>query len=84
VQGFDLAWVVPLRIVKKFCRKLPIKKGLKMKKYKYTWEQSDTYVCEFEAKNEEEAKEIINDNFDYNKGKLIGGDFNSLELKEVK
>ena len=55
-----------------------------MKKYKYTWEQSDTYVCEFEAKNEEEAKEIINDNFDYNKGKLIGGDFNSLELKEVK
>ena len=24
VQGFDLAWVVPLRIVKKFCRKLPI------------------------------------------------------------
>ena len=29
-----------------------------MKKYKYTWEQSDTYVCEFEAKNEEEAKNV--------------------------
>ena len=42
-----------------------------MKKYKYTWEQSDTYVCEFEAKNEEEALNIINDNFDYSKGKLI-------------
>ena len=55
-----------------------------MKKYKYTWEQSDTYVYEFEAKNEEEALDIINDNFDYNKGKLIGGDFNSLEIKEVK
>ena len=24
VHGFDLAWIVPLRIVKKFCRKLSI------------------------------------------------------------
>ena len=24
VQGFDLAWIVPLRTVKKFCRKLSI------------------------------------------------------------
>ena len=55
-----------------------------MKKYKYTWEQSDTYVYEFEAKNEEEALDIINDDFNFNQGKLVGGDFNSLEIKEVK
>ena len=24
VQGFDLAWIVPLRTIKKFCRKLSI------------------------------------------------------------
>ena len=50
-----------------------------MKKYKYTWEQSDTYVYEFEAKNEEEALDIINDDFNFNQGKLVGGDFNSSE-----
>ena len=55
-----------------------------MKKYIYNWEQSDTYVCEFEAKNKEEALDIINDDFDYDKGKLIGGDFFDLEIKEVK
>ena len=55
-----------------------------MKKYKYTWEQSDTYVYEFEAKNKEEAFDIINDDFNFNQGKLVGGDFNSLGIKEVK
>ena len=54
-----------------------------MKKYKYTWEQSDTYVYEFEAKNEEEALDIINDDFNFNQGKLVGGDFNDLGIKEV-
>ena len=54
-----------------------------MKKYKYTWEQSDTYVYEFEAKNKEEAFDIINDDFNFNQGKLVGGDFNDLGIKEV-
>ena len=57
-----------------------------MKKYKYTWEQSDTYVYEFEAENEEEAQKIIGDNFDYSKGKLIKdkGNFNALGIEEIK
>jgi hypothetical protein len=55
-----------------------------MKKYKYTWEQIDVYEHEFEAKNEEEALDIINDDFDYDKGKLVGGNFNYLAIKEVE
>tara|TARA_R100001594_G_scaffold141418_1_gene187402 strand:+ start:528 stop:692 length:165 start_codon:yes stop_codon:yes gene_type:complete len=54
-----------------------------MKKYKYTWEQSYTYVCEFEAKNKEEAQEKVT-NIDYDKGKLVGKNFNDLGIKEVK
>ena len=63
-----------------------IQEGNRMKKYKYAWEQSDTYVYEFKAKNKEEAQKIIGDNFDYSKGKLIKdkGNFNDLGIKEVK
>ena len=56
MQGFDLAWVVPLRIVKKFCRKLPIKKGLKMKKYKFTVSTSEAHILYIESDNEENAR----------------------------
>ena len=54
-----------------------------MKKYKYTWEQIDVYTHEFEAKNKEEAFDIINDDFNFNQSKLVGGDFNDLGIKEV-
>ena len=55
-----------------------------MKKYKYTWVNEDYYSYEFEANNEEEAYEKM-ENFDYNKVKEPSGyGFEDLGIEEVK
>ena len=54
-----------------------------MKKYKYTWVNEDYYSYEFEANNEEEAYEKM-ENFDYNKVKEPSGyGFEDLGIEEV-